>query len=71
MLNTNVLNRTENDTDEVFVTGTFDNWARSIKLEPNSDGHLEKEVILPLNEKVDYKVNHLPTSRCYRNSGVV
>ena len=42
--------------DEVYVTGTFDDWAKSVKLE-NKGEHFEKLVELPLsNEKIFYKV---------------
>lgn len=42
--------------NEVYVTGTFDDWARSVKLEKKGD-HFEKLVELPLsNEKIFYKV---------------
>lgn len=41
---------------EVYVTGTFDDWAKSVKLE-NKGEHFEKLVELPLsNEKIFYKV---------------
>ena len=43
---------------EVYVTGTFDDWAKSIKLE-NKGAHFEKVVELPLsNEKIFYKVRY-------------
>lgn len=46
---------------EVYVTGTFDDWAKSIKLE-NKGAHFEKVVELPLsNEKIFYKVRY-PTA---------
>jgi len=43
--------------DEVYVTGTFDDWAKSVKLE-KKDGNLhEKLVELPqATEKIYYKV---------------
>lgn len=41
---------------EVYVTGTFDDWARSVKLEKKSN-RFEKVVKLPsANEKIFYKV---------------
>lgn len=52
-----IIFRTASDTDEVYVTGTFDNWEKTNKLSKTSSGQLEKEIILPLNEKVTYKVN--------------
>lgn len=43
--------------NEVYVTGTFDNWSRSVKLEKTADGAFSKEVELPdTNAKVHYKV---------------
>lgn len=50
--------------DEVYVTGTFDDWAKSVKLE-NKGEHFEKLVELPSsNEKIFYKVRtlHYPTA---------
>ena len=41
---------------EVYVTGTFDDWAKSVKLERKGDGY-EKLVELPQSEhKILYKV---------------
>ncbi|EEP77141.1 predicted protein [Uncinocarpus reesii 1704] len=41
---------------EVYVTGTFDNWSRSVKLEKSAEGHFRKDVELPeTNERVLYK----------------
>ena len=54
--------RTGNEADEVYVRGTFDNWGKSNKLSKTSSGCFETEIILPLNEKVSYKVNP-PTLR--------
>lgn len=46
---------------EVYVTGTFDDWAKSVKLE-NKGEHFEKLVELPSsNEKIFYKV-YYPTA---------
>lgn len=46
----------EHSATEVYVTGTFDDWARSVKLEKKGD-HFEKLVELPLaNENIYYKV---------------
>ena len=48
--------------DEVYVTGTFDDWAKSVKLE-NKGEHFEKLVELPLsNEKIFYKVRYFTTA---------
>ena len=38
------------------MTGTFDNWKKSNKLIKGEDGTLQKEIELPLHEKVTYKV---------------
>jgi hypothetical protein len=37
------------------VTGSFDNWARSIRLDKTGDG-FAKSVSLPLDQKILYKV---------------
>lgn len=43
--------------NEVCVTGTFDNWSRSIRLEKGADGAFSKEVDLPdTHDKLQYKV---------------
>ncbi|KAK4694698.1 hypothetical protein P7C71_g2929, partial [Lecanoromycetidae sp. Uapishka_2] len=45
----------EHPAREVYVTGTFDDWARSVKLESKGK-HFEKLVELPLSEgKIHYK----------------
>lgn len=42
---------------EVYVTGTFDNWAKTEKLEKVDAGHFEKTVELKkADEKILYKV---------------
>jgi hypothetical protein len=41
------------DANEVFVTGTFDDWGKTVKLDRVDDG-FAKEVSLPI-EKVHYK----------------
>jgi len=47
----------EHPATEVYVTGTFDDWARSVKLDKKGK-HFEKVVELPLaNEKISYKVS--------------
>jgi hypothetical protein len=43
------------DAKEVFVTGTFDDWTQSVKLEKKGD-IFEKTVELPADKKVLYKV---------------
>ena len=59
-IETNPKHRTAYDAEEVYVTGTFDNWSKSEKLEKAASGGLEKEVILPINEKITYKVPSIP-----------
>jgi hypothetical protein len=44
----------EHDAEDVHVTGTFDNWQKSIQLE-NKDGVFKKTVELP-KTKTQYKV---------------
>ncbi|KAJ5953114.1 hypothetical protein N7454_000010 [Penicillium verhagenii] len=39
---------------EVFVTGTFDDWGKTVKLDRVGD-IFEKEVSLPIGEKIQYK----------------
>ena len=47
------------DANEVFVTGTFDDWGKTVQLDRIGDG-FEKEVPLPTtDEKVHYKVRPL------------
>ena len=42
---------------EVYVTGTFDDWARSVKLEKKSGNIHERLVDLPqVDERIYYKV---------------
>lgn len=42
---------------EVFVSGTFDDWAKSVKLEKKGEDLHEKLVELPrADEKIHYKV---------------
>ncbi|KAF2399551.1 hypothetical protein EJ06DRAFT_557351 [Trichodelitschia bisporula] len=56
---------------EVFVTGSFDDWTKSVTLERNHDGVFEKKVDFPLEEKkitykfvVDGKWIHNHTAAC-------
>ncbi|KAJ5235658.1 uncharacterized protein N7469_004826 [Penicillium citrinum] len=42
------------DANEVFVTGTFDDWGKTVKLNRVGDT-FEKEVSLPAGEKIQYK----------------
>ena len=53
--------RSASDADDVYVTGTFDNWSKSNKLEKTAHGTLEKEVFLPMSEKISYKVQFTRT----------
>jgi hypothetical protein len=43
------------DANEVFVTGTFDDWGKTVKLN-RVGGIFIKEVSLPVREKIQYKV---------------
>ncbi|KAK7517741.1 hypothetical protein IWZ03DRAFT_346910 [Phyllosticta citriasiana] len=48
--------RWEHPATTVYVTGTFDDWAKSVELDKQPDGAFEKTVDLPGNdEKVQYK----------------
>jgi hypothetical protein len=44
------------EADEVFVTGTFDDWGKTEKLNKLPSGFFEKKVQLPSKEKILYKV---------------
>lgn len=49
--------------DHVYVTGTFDNWGKTVKLEKNGIDGFEKLVDLPsADDKVYYKVSPSHTS---------
>lgn len=53
---TQLLSREHPDAEEVFVTGTFDNWTKSVKLEKKGDV-FEKTVELEnTSDKIYYKV---------------
>lgn len=53
---TQFLSREHPDAEEVFVTGTFDNWTKSVKLEKKGDV-FEKTVELEnTSDKIYYKV---------------
>lgn len=46
----------EKPASEVYVTGTFDDWKQTVKLE--HDGTIfQKTVTLPSSDKIYYKVN--------------
>ncbi|KAK7569651.1 hypothetical protein IWX47DRAFT_842278 [Phyllosticta citricarpa] len=48
--------RWEHPATTVYVTGTFDDWAKSVELDKQPDGTFEKTVDMPGNdEKVQYK----------------
>ncbi|KAF6817093.1 hypothetical protein CMUS01_12160 [Colletotrichum musicola] len=54
--------------EEVYVTGTFDNWTKSEKLEKVGDS-FEKTVTLPeASEKIYYKVRNRQFGRFLFNS---
>ncbi|KAL9054039.1 MAG: hypothetical protein Q9206_003693 [Seirophora lacunosa] len=46
--------RWDHPATEVYVTGTFDDWGKSVKLEKEAGGFV-KRVDLPLGEKIYYK----------------
>ena len=51
-----VLSR-EHQASEVYVTGAFDEWRGSVKLDKKDDGLFEKTVeLLETDEKIYYKV---------------
>ena len=53
--------------EEVYVTGTFDNWNKSEKMEKVGD-KFEKSVELPdSSEKIYYKVGEELFSRCLQD----
>lgn len=49
------LNR-DHPAEEVYVTGTFDDWGKTVKLEKDGTGFSKTVETLPLHEKVYYKV---------------
>lgn len=51
--------------NEVYVTGTFDNWSKSVQLEKKGD-IFEKTVTLPTDKKISYKVR-TPHTRVYKD----
>lgn len=54
------VRRREHPAEEVFVTGSFDDWGKTVKLEKNSSGVFEKTVELPKSdENVYYKVRRI------------
>ncbi|KAK3686381.1 Cruciform DNA binding protein [Vermiconidia calcicola] len=46
--------RWDQPAEEVFVTGTFDNWSKSVKLDKKDTVH-EKTIAVPASEKILYK----------------
>lgn len=58
----------EHPSDEVYVTGTFDNWSKSVKLDRDGTAH-EKTVNLPeSSEKILYKVSSSVRYVCWPDS---
>lgn len=52
-----VFERREQPANEVYVTGTFDDWAKSVRLEKKRQDLFEKVVELPQTEEnIYYKV---------------
>lgn len=52
-----VLKCRERPATEVYVTGTFDDWAKSVRLEKKKESLFEKLVQLPQTEEnIYYKV---------------
>lgn len=48
----------EHPASEVYVTGTFDDWGKTVKLDKKGDNHHEKLVQLPnADETIYYKVS--------------
>lgn len=52
--------RREHSANEVYVTGTFDDWRKTVKLD-QEDGIFKKTVELP-KEHIQYKVRPYPHS---------
>ncbi|KAJ5135294.1 uncharacterized protein N7515_004572 [Penicillium bovifimosum] len=61
--NAETVTRRPYNASEVFVTGTFDDWGKTVKLDRVGDIFV-KEVTLPSSEKVHYKA-HLPMFQGY------
>jgi hypothetical protein len=55
LANCNILLAGEHPAEEVYVTGTFDNWGKTVKLD-KKDTVFEKTVALKSDEKILYKV---------------
>jgi hypothetical protein len=51
------LHREHPEASEVFVTGTFDDWGKTQRLDKQASGFFEKTVALPSKDKVLYKVS--------------
>ena len=59
--------RAEEYGSEIYVTGTFDSWTKSVQLAKDPvTGRFIASVALPVEHKVLYKVR--PTSLCITNS---
>jgi hypothetical protein len=54
---TRLFDREHPEASEVFVTGTFDDWGKTQKLDKQASGFFEKSVALPSKDKVLYKVS--------------
>jgi hypothetical protein len=57
LLSVLTLHREHPDASEVYVTGTFDDWGKTEKLEKKGDV-FEKSVHLPDKDKILYKVRN-------------
>ena len=51
------IRRRDHPAEEVYATGTFDNWSKSLKLDKTVNNTFEKTLALPhTGEKIFYKV---------------
>ena len=48
--------RREQPAEEVFVTGTFDDWSKSVKLDKVDTGYEKTISLKKVDEKILYKV---------------
>lgn len=56
---------------DVYVTGTFDDWSKSVELDRKGD-HFEKLVELPVaDKKIYYKVGTLFQYRVWPDVGMI
>jgi hypothetical protein len=56
----------EHPAEEVYVTGTFDNWTKSVKLDKNGDLFSKSVDLGNATEKIYYKVRRLLFSSIQR-----